>query len=269
MKKYGRMLLCLLMVAFSATPVLAQAIVGKEGYLFWRNDIDSATLTYCRMNGVNDDVFGEPIQRTQLIKTAGVSATVTEFTASSGPFSAVSVGDVLVIKTPTSLDPEHRDTRAVIAKASAASITVDSTIDLSAAGGFSFGFYKIQCGTSDNDGWVNVAAVAAPQVTIGFQYDAGDATAIVARWECKYNGLDSAPVILYPGKTSECGFGTLSTDRCSFATPGILSRLSVNDDNSTFTYCRLGVAFTGADASDVGANRESVTAKIIVRPSHP
>jgi hypothetical protein len=98
------------------------------------------------------------------------------------------------------------------------------------------------------------------------QYDQGDLTALVARWECKGASSFANPVILYPGESSDCGIGgTLATDRCSFATPGITARLVVSDDSQSFTYCRVGLAFTGADASDVTVTREKVTVLVSVR----
>jgi hypothetical protein len=263
--RFGRTLLCLLMVAFSATPLLAQASAAKEGQLALRYDVDSATLTYCRMAGKNGSPFDDPIVVNPRIKTTGTSATVTEFTASTNPFNLVSVGDVLVISTPTATDAEAKTSAVVIAKASAASITVDPAVTLTGATGHLFGFYKIACGTTAADGWVAIPPATA-QLGLLMQYDQGDLTALVVRWECK--GVDpfAEVVILYPGESSDCGIGgTLSTDRCSYATAGVTSRLEVVDEAPTFSFCRVGLAWTGADASDAGANLERVTVKAILR----
>lgn len=262
--RFGRTLLCLLMVAFSATPVLAQG-ASHDGNLALRYDVDSATLTYCRMNGKNGSPFDDPIVVNARIKTTGTSATVTEFTASTNPFASVATGDVLVVSTPTSTDEDAKTYAVVIAKASAASITVDPSVTLTATAGHLFSFYKVACGTAATDGWFAVPPTTA-EVGLLLQYDQGDLTALVVRWECK--GLEpfAEPTIIYPGESSDCGIGgTLATDRCSYATAGITARIEVVDEAPTFSFCRVGLAWSGADASDAGANLERVTVKAILR----
>lgn len=235
---------------------------AKEGQLALLYDVDSATLTYCVTNGADKGPFTDPISVLPKIKTTGASTTVTELTASTNPFTTVAVGDVLVILTPSTTDPLSTTLVVVTAKASAASITVDTAINIT---GNSFGYYRNVCGTTAADGWFAVPAGAA-RVSIGVQYDQGDLDALTVRWECKASGAGAQPVILYPGEGANCGIGgTLSTDRCSFATAGITSRVTVVDESPAFAFCRVGLAFAATDAADTTVLLEKVTVKVAVR----
>lgn len=232
---------------------------AKDGALALIYDVDSATLTYCTLS---PGPFAAQVPVAAQIKTTGSSTTVVEVTSGTNPFAGVVVGDVLIIQTPTATNPSATTVVAVTAKASAASITVDTAINIT---GNNFGFYHHLCGTTDNDGWFSTSA-AAQRVALTVQYDQGDLTALVVRWECKAAGAGANPVVLYPGESSDCGLGgTLSTDRCSFATAGVTARLTVVDEGPSFPLCRVGVAFTGADASDATTNLEKVTIKVAIR----
>ena len=252
-----RLLAVLALVLALGAPARAQ--VAKEGQLALLYNVNSATLTYCNMRG---GAFAAPTAVVPTIKTTGSSTTVTEVTAGSNPFSSVAVNDVLVIQTPTSTDSSATTVVAVTARASAASITVDTAINIT---GNKFGFYRMVCGTTDADGWFSIPA-AALRVGIGVQYEQGDLDALTVRWECKASGAGAAPVILYPGEGANCGIGgSLSTDRCSFATAGVTSRVTVVDESPTFAYCRVGLAFAATDAADTTTLREKVTVKVSVR----
>jgi hypothetical protein len=71
-------------------------------------------------------------------------------------------------------------------------------------------------------------------------------------------------VIVYPGESSDCGIGgTLSTDRCNFATAGVTARLTVLVEGNLFSACRVGLAYAASDTSDAGANLEQVTVTLV------
>jgi len=247
MRKLLQGLLGILFVA----PLLFASEVQNANFAF-DYDVDSASLTYVRMVGQGGNPFGGAMAGPGTIKTTGSSATVVENVASSNPFTNIEVGDVIQVSTSTNA----RDTRVVIAKATAASITVDSVVDWSA--GYSWRWWDTQKGTTSADGWIDVGG--ADSIIMTMQYDQGDLDALTVRWECKSASLGSNPVIAYPGEASDCGIGgTLSTDRCSFATAGVTARLSVMIESNPFSACRVGLAYAAADASDAGANLEKVT----------
>jgi len=256
-----RLLAVLGLVLSLAVPAAAQG-PAKAGTLALLFDVDSTTLTYCSLSGANGGPWGdEPKPVVPKIMTSGSSTTVVEVTTGSNPFSLVVVGDVLVIITPSLTDPNVRTVVAVTAKASAASITVDTAINIT---GNSFGFFHHVCGTTLADGWFAVPS-AASRVGMTVQYDQGDLGAFVARWECSASGAGASPVIIYPGETSDCGGGTLATDRCSFVTPGITARFTAVDTAPVYGFCRVGIAFVTSDASDATTNLEKVTIKVSVR----
>lgn len=251
MRKLIPYLLCALLV----TPLLFAAEVQKTALMAYNYDVDSATLTYVRMVGTNGDPYGSAISGTGTIKTAGSSTTVTENVAGSNPFTNVGVGDVIDV-APTS---STHNVVTVTARASAASITVDTAVDWSA--GYVWKWWDTQTGTTATDGWVSVSGASTVGITV--QYDQGDLDALKVRFECKGDWPGAAPVILYPGDSSDCGGGTLSAGFCEFATAGITSRITVIDTAPVFSDCRVGLAFKTTDTSDVGANLEKVTIAIV------
>lgn len=246
------------------TAVFADDAVKTANFTY-NYDVDSTSLTYCRLEGQNNDPFSGAIPGRSRIKTTGSSATVAEYTTGGAPFTDVAVGDVLIV--PVAGVPTFRN---VIAKASAASITVDVAINLSAAGGYTWTFRKAICGTAVTDGWIDVKG--ANYVLLTSQFEQGDITSLRVRFECKTDGLGAEPVIVYPGESSDCGIGgTLSTDRCDFAnaSKGINSRLSVVLSPAGYSMCRIGFAYDTADASDAGSNLERVIGTITLGSFHP
>jgi hypothetical protein len=241
-------------------PLLFSAEV-KNGTFAYNYDVDSASLTYVRLVGQNGDPFGGSIAGPGTIKTVGSSTTVTENVASTNPFRDVGVGDVIQVSTSTNA----RFTRVVVAKASDASITVDSAVDLSA--GYAWRWWDSQIGTTINDGWIDVSSYSSAAMTV--QYEQGDLDALTVRWECRTASLGAQPVIVYPGESSDCGIGgTLVTDRCSFATAGVTARLAVEVLDNPFAACRVGLAFAATDTSDAGAALEQVIVTLtVVKPA--
>lgn len=239
-------------------PVSAQSVTGN---LTNQYDVDSATLTYCVLTGQTDDPFATARVGTAAIKTVGTSTTVTEYTASTNPFANLSVGDTLIVTKDASAIPVSQ-TVTIIAKASGASITVSGAgLTLTSTGGHQFTWLKQACGTTTSSGWATVSGFGLVSMTV--QYDQGDLDGLRVRWECRPGGVGAQPVIVYPGETSDCGLGgTLSTDRCNFATAGVTSRLTVLVEGNPFSQCRVGLAFAATDTSDAGAAIEQVTVAI-------
>jgi hypothetical protein len=223
-------------------------------------DVDSATTTYCVMKGRGGDPFAGPIPVQGNIATSGTSTTVDEVTTGSNPFTNVAVGDTIIVDRGQG----NVDAVVVTARASAAEITVSSSVDWENGGdGYPFGYYDQTCGTSATAGWIDVSKGTIFNITV--QYEQGDLDALLVRWECKTSAIGAQPVILYPGENDGCGGGgTYDSGYCSFATPGISARLSVVDSSTTFSQCRLGVRYASTDTSDAGTDLEQVTGTLTV-----
>ncbi len=252
-----KVLLFLAALAALAAPVGAQPV--KDFFAGLEYDVDSATLTYCATAGPNT---GD-----QLIMSSGggSSANLVPSVAGSAPFTGMAVGDVLKITMSTGVSPSTYAYRVIITYTSANAVTVDSVITIAA--GTSWSWYRNTCGTGATAGWFSVPA-AALRMAATVLFEQGDITALVARWECRPVGSASI-VILYPGEGADCGLGaTFSVDRCSWpaAQAGTATgSLTVVDDAPQFAACRVGLAYTGADASDAAATLEKVTVSVSSR----
>lgn len=240
-----------------ASSALAQSVTGNFAHLY---DVDSATLTYCVMTGQNGDPFATARRGSSNIKTAGASTTVTEFTTGALPFADLAVGDTIIVPRDNSAIPVTQ-TVMITAKASGASITVNTAITLTGTLGHPFTWLQQTCGTTSTSGWATVSSFSSVSMTV--QYEQGDLDGLRVRWECKPGGVGAQPVIVYPGEGSDCGVGgTLSTDRCNFATAGVTARLTVLVEGNPFAQCRVGLAFAATDTSDAAAALEQVTVAI-------
>lgn len=221
-----------------------------------RYDVDSTTVTYCRMEGVAQNPFGGPYTVPALVKTSGSSTSVTSNTAASGALTAVAARDVMIVRRPAG----NLDLVVITAKADNDNVTVDPAVDWSA--GFPYAFYKTVCGTTDNDGWVSTAASTRIDMTI--EYDQGDLDNLSWRFECKKSAPDSLPVIIYPSEGDGCGnSGTQASGFCDFPTPGITGRFTWTEFGA-WSQCRVAFKDKTTDASEAGTNLERVTASIIV-----
>jgi hypothetical protein len=240
----------LIAVLLSLVPGLVQAQGTDTAFWAINYNISASSYTYCVERGLNGNPFGGPISGADKIKTSGSSTTVTENTASSGPFALLSVGDVIIV----TLADGTSSVRNITAKASSASVTVDTAIDLSA--GYAFRWYKTVCGTAATDGWIDVGNYA--DKTYILEYNQGDLDSLDVRWECKYDSPTAAPVVVYPSEGDGCGQGAQTTaQECNFATAGITSRLAVTD-YSPATACRVGLKYHSTDTSDATTNREQI-----------
>lgn len=243
------------LVLLLAAPFAVAEEATAHATFNYKFDVDSDSLNYCVLTGTNGSPFGDPIRVQGNIKTTGSSATLAEF-ADTDPFTGLAQGDVLFIDTPTGVA-----TRVIVAATSVSGVDVDSAITLTQTGGHRFSYKKLTCGTTVTNGWIDARAYT---VALTVQYEQGDlATGLRVRFECKGAAIGDLPVIVYPGESSDCGIGgTLSTDRCNFATAGETARLTVVVEGGLFSACRVGLARAGNDTSDAGANIEQVTATI-------
>lgn len=240
MMRRAQLLLCL-------CPTLAYSQGLEERTFVRAYDLDSTTLIYCVSSQLNTG--------SGRIKTTGSSTTVTSVTAGESVFAPVGVGDTLTVMVSG-----VETFRTVTAKASNTSVTIDSAANLDNAGqGYGWSYRDVTCGTTANDGWLNVAGFRDKVFT--FEFNAGDADSIDIRWECKTSVPGANPVIVYPGKSDTCGGGSLLTGYCNFpaAGVGITSRLALVV-YEPWAFCRLGMKVKTTDASDAGAALESITA---------
>lgn len=250
-----RLLLALALLLASAVPGLAQA---NTAYFTINYDVavEQPTFTYCTMDGSRGDPFQEPIPVAIPIETVGSSTTVTAVTALSAPFANVDIGDRIFVRLGSGTDQTEQ--RTVITNADDDTITVDTAVDWSA--GFEFSYLALVCGTSADDGWINVTSLDTIQMTV--EYAAGDMTGLDVVYECKEGGgVNSVPVQVYPGPSSDCGFGTLNTDVCTLVLSDVLTR---KIPENIFSFCRVGLAWRTAD----GGTADEVTATFTGRNLH-
>jgi len=238
-------LLLLLLPAASWAQDSGQHKSGNFTYLY---DLDDNTYQYCVTNGAVDGPFGQAFSGPGTIETAGSSVTVTGVNAADDVFAFVGVGDVIYVNGLQ---------RIVVTNADNDTITVETAITLT---GNVWSYKTLSCGTGATAGWAPVAGYTIMQFTV--QFDQGDIDTLDVVWECKEDALGSGAVQVYPGPSSDCGFGTLSTNLCQFATEG--DRLAVKIPHNVFTSCRIGIKYGTTDASDAGANIEQITATISV-----
>jgi hypothetical protein len=202
-------------------------------------DLTSTSYTY--------PLLGNPLSGSANVKTSGSSTTVTA--ASGTPFADVAVGAELTIQT----DVTTRVVRAVTAKASDTSITVDTAANLSGNGstGYPFSYRPLSDGTGLTQGWIKVSQYSEKNYV--FEVNTINATNITVRVECKSSGDMASPIQIYPatGGTGQCGTGVVTT-------AGITGRCAVVS-YEPWDQCRVGFILTG----DTGA--QSITAGFMGR----
>jgi hypothetical protein len=248
----------LLLFLLLAAPASAQVRSANFGV---RYDLDDAALTYCRVTGVGGDPYGAARQVPgKLIETSGSSTTVTAVTAGALPFADLNVNDIIFVRTSTT----NVDMRVVAAKADGDGITVDTAVDWSAGDGFQFTWYDTACGTAATDGWIDMSALSEDK-TIEISWDQGDlATGLLWQIECLSGGLDPKPNKVYPGDSSDCGAGALTSGQCLYAVAGVgttatRDKIWLPEFESA---CRVGILRSGNDTSDTTTNREQVSMSV-------
>lgn len=235
-------------------PVHAEEQVANFFLLY---DLDATSITYCRVANLNGDPFGGPVTvALGKLKTSGSSATVVENTASSNPFLAIAIGDIIVANT----GDETTKYGVVIAKASNASLTIHAARDWSA--GYNFGILRPACGTAATSGWIDFPAGFENKL-IGFHLKqiSGVTGGIDMRVECKNGYPDAAPDPVYPSSsTATCGGGTNASGFCNFTTAGITTgNVEVMVDESHRS-CRVGLLIhTSETAETLESDNERIT----------
>jgi len=236
----------LLALLFASVSVHAQTTgTDQVANYMYKYDLDSATLTFCKLIGREGDPYGGDKTGSGLVKTTGSSTSITENTVGQNPFTDVAVGDMLVFRRPTGVV----DRRIVVTRTDAANIVVETAIDLS--GGVAFRFRTLTCGTTATDGWVD--ASGSDHITVVYQIDQQNTTTgIDFRVDCRGPGPGASAVQVYPAT----GFVTDTT-----ATIANQHAVAVN---GRWSACRVGVKLTSTDdGGDTGANAEQITAFIV------
>jgi hypothetical protein len=258
-----------LLLSAVAAPVLAQSGGDTVGANFsYRKDYDSTSLTFCRLVGQNSNPRGGPIAGTARIKTVGSSVTVTAVTAGQLPFAALGVDDVILVSRPGA---NAADYRVIATKTDGDNITVDVAVDWSAsATGFEFRWLDDQCGTTDNDGWIETAGNGTKNVKFMLEQISGVTGGIDFDIECRGGGVEAAagigstptPMIVHPGASGSCAPGTSAGGFCNFTTAGKVSgRIQVAIPPwVTCDAVRVGVAIHTSDAAEpTEADKERIT----------
>lgn len=237
-----------------AAPLGAQIGPNQKAVFVTAYDIDTADPIYCVTTGQNGSPWASPRIGSGTggnnIKTSGSSTTVTEVTSGSLPFTLLAVGDQIFV---------NGNTRYITAKASGASITVNSALNIENSGsGYPFTWNDVACGTAITDGWISVSD--ASEVTVKIQVDQLNATGgINAKIQCKDNNQDITVYQIYPDpndtSTQECHTMVYTAVKaCAYIVPG------------TWDACRVSLDIvTADDGDDLTTNAEDITATIHVR----
>ena len=238
----------LALAALLALVMPAAAAQQAKATFVTNYDLDSTSYTYCVTTGQDGRAFDAPRQGAAKVSTVGSSTTVAAVTASSGPFTFVSVGDVLFFKIDN-----VTSTRYVTARASADSITVDTAINLSAdASGYGFTFLKVVCGTTATDGWIPVTGWRFKKL-VSYIEQMNTTGGIDVRFECRDLTLDTNVIQVYPASGAN-----------NYTAAGITSGIAVVLEEP-WDECRIGYKITTSDdGGDTGANQEQIHAYVVV-----
>jgi hypothetical protein len=234
---------CLLLLLL-AGPSWAQSGGKGTADLVVGYDVASTTLTYAAHVGARGDPWADPFRVNIPIETSGASTSVTAVTATTLPFADLAVGDLLLVRRDNSVT----DRVWITVKTDGDNVTVSSSVDWSA--GYTFEWMDLTTGTGATDGWISVSGYKSVQMTV--QYEAGDLAGLDVVWECKEASTFSGAVQVYPGPSDDCGYGTLNTNVCTYATLG--DRQTVEITHNVYSYCRVGLAYRTSD----GGTREDV-----------
>lgn len=184
------------------------------------------------------DVFSWRAE-TRKAKTTGSSASLTSFVASSGAFTFVSPGDLLLFDvggTPVE--------RTVLTKADANNVTVETPVDLTA--GYAYGYRNLRQLTSAEEGWVSVRNAQSVTFIIEIAQMVGTG-GIDDYVQCRVPG-SSAPVVnVFQDNLTAAGRTVYSID------------LRVRG----YDQCRFGLRWaTNDDTDDLTTNKEKITLQV-------
>lgn len=241
--------------ALVASPLFAQTQPAPKAVFVTAYDLDATDPTYCVTTGQNGNPWSPPRVGVGVsgtsgnIKTSGSSTTVTEVTTDSLPFTLLAVGDQIFV---------NGNVRYITAKASGASITVNSALNIENGGsGYPFTWNDVACGTTASDGWIPVNGASV--IKIAIQVDQLNVTGgINVTIQCKDNTQDTTPITIYPdpndSSTEEShtmNYTAVQANAYSVPVP--------------WDACRVGLEIgTADDGGDLTTNAEDITATIHV-----
>lgn len=220
--------------------------VANFSYLW---DLDSETVSYCKVVGQGGSPFGGAIQGVGTVTSTSTAVEASDSTA----FLSLGAGDIFLAVQSEGLTILQ-----------VASVTDGNSLTLVAAPASDFAavpwrWLDQQCGTGATNGWIDVSNMEGKTFTI--QYEQGDGN-IDVRWECKKSYLGAQPMVVYPSQaTDPCGTnGTLTSGYCRYtaANVGIANRISLVEW-APYKECRVGVKLTAADSSDATTDLEQIT----------
>lgn len=238
-------LLVLAPVLLPAQEVQLQHVIGVLKY-----ELDSTSVIFCRSSGF--------VPGANFVETSGSSTTVTAVTGT--PFDPLAVGDFIYVA-------QIEARRRVTAKASGASITVDSAVNLDRDSGYPFQYLAFTCGTTAEDGWMHIGQFGR-EATVVVEINQMNATSIDVRWEARSDVPESKAVQIYPassGSSDKCGSGTHASGYCNFtaaADPGSRVAIVVGEP---WYQVRVGFKVNTDDGGDTGANAEQINVYVIGR----
>ena len=248
--------LALLLALAPSTPAQMQGV--SQSQLYGLYDLDSTTAISCAYGIVRSSVFEAGVTATTSGRavTAGSSTTTTSTTDA---FANIAVGD------PIWANISGKSVgRLVTAKASAASITVNSAWNLGSTG-VTLTYQNANCGA--NAGWFSVEGAESFTITWEIVAMAVSAGGIAVRIEERSNPLDGiGPTTnIWPGTNSadaKCGSGTYASGNCVYTTA----------TNSGMVFTSAGVlhsrqvrlVFLLSDTDDGDASPEQLTGFIRV-----
>lgn len=234
MKKYWLLLLYLV-----TAPFLMGAEDVTASFAF-KYDVDSTSVTYCRMLGQGGSPFGGSIAGLVNIETSSSSQTITGVNpGSTAAFASISAGDLITVRT----DPNTVALIKVVTKTDDDTIVTDTAVNLDIDGGYAFRYWRQECGSTSTSGWLDISGYNDRNITI--QYDQGDLGSLDARVECRGSYPGAQPVQIFPS----CTTGACNTYQ-AYTTEGIASRTSVIIPDP-FGVCRVGLKYSASDATTV------------------
>jgi hypothetical protein len=245
--------LALVLVALgsSQAPLARGAASLDRTYLAIRYDLDrpDTNPVFCKSVGLNGGLGSNWGSVPGRVTTSGSSTTVTEKVTGELPFAGLSVGDVLKVNRGAP-GPTTVDIVAITAKASGASITVDTAVNWSGGTAGSQAFFRQPvCGQAATDGWFSVGAWE--DFTVVVQFQQGDlGGGLDWRVECRDGGDDSSPVQVFPATLG--GYQNIPTAGYGVSASNALAGFE------RWNECRVALFANTSDTSDAGANLERI-----------
>jgi hypothetical protein len=247
MKKSLAISLAIILALF---PVFLRAADVTSYPLFALYDLDSTTAISC--------VYGPESALQGTATTSGSSATTTSTNAA---FTTLIATD-LVWATISG----QRTGRYVSARASAASMTVDTAWTLPAAG-VTLRKQSVACGTAATSGWVAVDGASMLVFSVDLKQVSLGTGAVGFKIEGMSLGSTTGVVTnLWPGNDStsaKCDSGTYASGYCTFTTADTFTVSSAGVQRPMFV--RLVAILTGTDdGNDLTTNLEQINADLQV-----